>query len=236
MGDLDVLTLNDICIGEVPCNSQLRVTNPKATITYALADYRLAARTLWGEAGEWTVDEFQRHNELYFAGELPPLPIVFGLAAYGHCLGADALSRRVAQAIPRITIATARAQRGRNDVSDRLLHEMIHAKLILASESPDHNGEPWCREIMRITRCWGSLRFTLRPTGSCASARGKRALCDASLGPVVSRAETSRAGRTRCDRATIRRANVCRSAPIKPGACGGVGERVAVAGVGGEGG
>lgn len=119
-------------------------------MSYTLADYRLAALTLWGETGAWFVDEFQRHNERYFAGGLPPLPIVFGLSAYGHCLGVTRFEGEWGP-LPRITLSTSYGPLGQNVASDLLLHEMIHARLILAGEDTRHNADPWCREIMRIT-------------------------------------------------------------------------------------
>jgi hypothetical protein len=32
-----------------------------------------------------------------------------------------------------------------------LLHEMVHQFLFERNEDPSHKGEPWCREIMRLT-------------------------------------------------------------------------------------
>ena len=59
---------------------------------------------------------------------------------------------------------------------------MIHAKLILASESPDHNGEPWCREIMRITPLLGLPEIHAAPDRVMRVGKGK-----ASVVPRVAR-------------------------------------------------
>jgi hypothetical protein len=128
-------------------------------VGYTLADYRRAGEALWGEAGAYAVDEYQRHNENYFSGELPPIPIVIGITAYGKCLG---MTR--GGGLPRITLSSsifARTEHshgrkrvwphGRNVVSDTLLHEMIHAKLILEGRESAHNAQPWCDEITRLS-------------------------------------------------------------------------------------
>ena len=122
-------------------NAQLQVT-----------DYERAATVLWGPAGAYAVQEYARINGAYFDDQLPALPIVIGITAYGGCIG---LTRGggtwEAGHRPRITIASNLFARGRNHVTDALLHEMIHVRLILAGESPDHNAAPWCAEITRLS-------------------------------------------------------------------------------------
>jgi SprT-like family len=119
-------------------------------MSHMLDDYCSAAVLLFGEPVSWLYDEFQRHNAHYFGGALQPIPIVVGLSAYGGCLGLTRLAGEWGDA-PRITIATQYLKRGRNETSDILLHEMIHALLSQQGENVRHNGAPWCREIMRIT-------------------------------------------------------------------------------------
>jgi len=115
-------------------------------------EYRQAATVLWGEAGTFAVDEFQRLNVWLFAATLPPLPIVIGLTAYGGCIG---LTRSkgtwAAERLPRITLASTLFQDGRQWVTDTLIHEMVHAKLMLGGLDPQHNGKPWCAEIVRLS-------------------------------------------------------------------------------------
>lgn len=112
-------------------------------------DYRQAASLLWGEAGAFMLDTYQAHNREHFAGELPPLPMVLGLTAYGRCLG---LTRgEWADDLPRITIASNLFAQGTVAVSDTILHEMIHAKLVLQGAYPKHDGEPWRQEIIRLS-------------------------------------------------------------------------------------
>jgi hypothetical protein len=115
------------------------------------ADYRQAARVLWGEAGTFAVDEYKRLNKRLFSDELPPVPIVIGITAYGHCIG---LTRREGEwdgGLPRITLAASLFRAGENEVRDVLTHEMIHVKLLLADDDSSHNGKPWCAEIERLS-------------------------------------------------------------------------------------
>lgn len=125
-------------------NSQLRVTPP------TVDDYARAASLLWGEAGEFAVREFDRLNRELLAGELPPLPIVINLTAYGGCIGATRPPGRL-QA-PRITLAPGVFNRGgKRMVSDVLLHEMCHAALILRGKSAAHSDDPWCELISELS-------------------------------------------------------------------------------------
>src|SRR4051794_13491353 len=121
------------------------------------ADYVHAAHTLWGDAGVYVYRTFDELNDLHFDGDLPALPIVIGITAFGHCIG---LTRPTRGALPRITLAsnlfdyTEHGRRrkpydghlvpGRHVVRDVLLHEMIHAHLSLEGLDVHHNAVPWC--------------------------------------------------------------------------------------------
>jgi hypothetical protein len=115
------------------------------------ADYRLAAEVLWGEAGAWAVDEYQRLNGLYFEGKLPPVPVVIGLTAFGRCLGLTRPHGAWGQELPRISLQSGLFAKGTLAVSDVVLHEMVHAKLMLAGVDPSHNAKPWCAEVERLS-------------------------------------------------------------------------------------
>lgn len=119
---------------------------------YAHEDYALAACVLWGDGGAYLLAEYARHNARYFGGRLPPLPVVIGITPYGKCNG---MTRPIGRwgygEVPRITIASKLFASGTVAVSDVLLHEMIHAKLILEGADPSHNGRPWCEEIERLS-------------------------------------------------------------------------------------
>jgi hypothetical protein len=118
---------------------------------YGAADYRLAASILWGEAGAWAVEECGRLNESHFGGRLPAIPIVIGLTAYGRCIGLTRGSGEWRDGLPRITLHSRLFAFGTRAVSDTILHEMIHAHLVLAGLDPDHNGRPWCVEVERLS-------------------------------------------------------------------------------------
>ena len=107
-------------------------------------EYRDAAALLWGEAGEYAAAELARLNREHFAGSVPPLPVIIGLTAYGRCIGAT-LHPGAWLESPRITLASeifngsARCRGGRRQVSDVLVHELVHAVLMLRGEDPRHN-------------------------------------------------------------------------------------------------
>lgn len=117
-----------------------------------LAEYAAAATLLYGDAAAYAYAEFDRHNREHFANTIPPLPIVFGLTAYGRCLG---LTRHPGEwrTHPRITISTPLVNNGgEHAVSDVLLHELVHAHLMLTGQAtgPSH-GDAWCRVITRLS-------------------------------------------------------------------------------------
>ena len=132
------------------------------------ADYRQAAAWLWGEAGEYAADESARLNREFFAGSIPPLPIVIGLTAYGRCIGLT----RVHVIPPRITLASElfngslRTQGGPLMVSDTLIHEMLHAFLMLRGENFDHNQAPWCRMITELSPELAGGEILAAPVGT----------------------------------------------------------------------
>ena len=149
------------------CDAQLRVTQS------GYDEYARAAALLWGEAGEYAAAEFARINREHFAGSIPPLPIVVGLTAYGHCIG---LTRHRGTCSwldsPRISLApevfrgSGRMRGGPRQVSDVLLHEMLHAALMLRGEDPSHNAPPWCAMITALSPGVLGMEITARPVGT----------------------------------------------------------------------
>jgi hypothetical protein len=121
-----------------------------------LEDYRQAAVLLWGDAGALAADEFARLNREHFAGSIPPVPLVIGLAPYGKCIGVtvdleDWLAAPRIGLAPEIFNGNHRTPGGPRMVGDVLVHEMIHAALMLRGEESGHNGEPWCRMITDLS-------------------------------------------------------------------------------------
>lgn len=103
-------------------------------------------------------DEFDRLNGSCFDGELPTLPIRHGIMSYGKCRGFTQLEQ-----IPIISLAT-NIMPDPQQWRDTLIHEMIHAWLMLRSEKTGHNFIPWCREITRITPLLGMPPIQAAPT------------------------------------------------------------------------
>ena len=98
---------------------------------------------------------------------MPPLPIVIGITAYGRCIG---LTR--GHSTPRITLASEvfngsrRQNGGPLSVSDVLIHEMLHAVLMLRGENSDHNAAPWCRMISELTPALAGREVLAAPVGT----------------------------------------------------------------------
>jgi hypothetical protein len=130
-------------------------------------DYRQAAALLWGEAGDFAAAEFARLNREHFACSVPPIPLIIGLTAFGKCIGATRDGGWLDS--PRITLAPElfngnhRTAGGPRMISDTLVHEMVHAALMLRGEDPNHNGEPWCRLITELSPDLLGHEITARP-------------------------------------------------------------------------
>jgi hypothetical protein len=110
-------------------------------------DYREAAITLWGEAGAWVHDCYDRWHPLY--PELPDtLPIVAGITAYGKCIGATECTWEHG---PRITVHSNQFRRGTEVVADVMVHEMLHAWLHVTGRSIRHKSEDWYAAVRRLS-------------------------------------------------------------------------------------
>jgi hypothetical protein len=110
--------------------------------------FRDAAVTLWGDAGAYACDAYDRIRVALYPDLPARLPIVIGLTAYGHCLG---LTQGSWEHGPRISIFSPLFARGHRQVDDLLTHEMLHASLILAGENPKHQGDPWYGAVRRLS-------------------------------------------------------------------------------------
>lgn len=110
-------------------------------------DYREAAAALWGEAGEFAHDVYARNRQL-FPGLPEQLPIVIGIAAYGHALG---LTRAGWAHGPRISLASGEFSRGRNRVEDVMIHEMLHVWLHLRGRAIHHDSDAWYAAVRELS-------------------------------------------------------------------------------------
>ena len=139
-------------------------------------DYRQAAAAFW--PGPWVdlaYDAFDIINAELYAGELPPLPIMFGLTPHGGNLGSCSraspplITLHSSLIEPKSTDPWGVARRYWNPAQlvDVLTHEMIHAHLNIIGENPAHNYAPWCREVERQSPAVG--------VGAIVAAPWKRA-------------------------------------------------------------
>lgn len=149
--------------------------NTQLEVTPSYETYARAAALLWGEAGEFAAAEFLRLNRELFAMSIPPMPIIIGLTAFGGCIG---LTRSAAWLeAPRITLAPeifrgsldgpdgspGRVRGGPRQVSDVLLHELIHAALMFRGEDSSHNAPPWCCLITELSPVVLGREISARP-------------------------------------------------------------------------
>lgn len=110
--------------------------------------YRVAAEVLWGEAGAYAHDAYDRIRAELYPGLPGQLPIVIGITAYGHCHG---LTRSAWRHGPRISLASTAFGRGARWVDDILTHEMLHVHLSLAGLRSGHDGAAWYEHVRRLS-------------------------------------------------------------------------------------
>jgi hypothetical protein len=124
--------------------------------------YRDAAIALWGPGGAYAHDAYAQFQETLFPDLPEQLPIVIGLTAYGHCMG---LTAGRWEHGPRINLASelfngsndradgkpGRIHGGTGWIDDTLVHEMIHAHLILEGLDWEHDSESWYDAVRRLS-------------------------------------------------------------------------------------
>jgi hypothetical protein len=81
---------------------------------------------------------------------------VFGLTPHGHAYGHTYRDTKRITLHTSLLDARGRAwhiseKLGERFAEDVLLHEMVHVRLDDRGVNSDHNAQPWCDEIMRIT-------------------------------------------------------------------------------------
>lgn len=128
----------------------------------------------WGDEGEWLARLWIAFNDAHFGGKLEPLPL-WQVATFPHGgaigmftagkerslsiqLKLQVLGEKYKKNVLPEKIPDA-AERGRYiRKSDRLLkpgvllHEMIHQHLFESGQHTGHRGQPWCDEIMRLSK------------------------------------------------------------------------------------
>ncbi len=131
---------------------------------------RMVAGQYHGAEGLWAYDEFDRINEEFFGGRLPPTLISWGLTAHGACVGMTHLSSERAPVITLHQSLLGGSKRtnpwgvsprhlGSRFALDTLIHECIHVNIgyVLGGyEGPtSHNNPVWVAEVNRLAPLLG---------------------------------------------------------------------------------
>jgi hypothetical protein len=139
-------------------------------------DVVLIAERCFGEHGCKTVNLWKQYNEAYFGGVLKPTPVLYvPTSPYGHWVGCT---------IPdaNIYLMPVADRRPWSYVRGVLLHEMVHQHLEQIEKDWHHAGQPWCAEIMRISRMFGfnvwAGKYTVVKVDGQSKRANKRAPAD----------------------------------------------------------
>src|SRR5262245_21855516 len=144
---------------------------PSNVSQFSIEDMRRFALEAWGELGANVVEKWCEFNTTYFSGALKPVPLVItNTQPFGKRIGfcsydPDASGRT-------ITLNVPGRYNGLLADNDTLLHEMLHQYLFERGENAKHAGEPWRREIMRLTKVitgreiWAGRSKTVRDNGT----------------------------------------------------------------------
>lgn len=121
------------------------------------ATLRAAAMHIWRDYGAWVYDTWAAINREYFAGELAPPGIVFGLPPHARRMG------NYETAYNLITLHNGLLEQDQANLWgidawvfktlawDVLLHEMIHQRVQTSGcDYGSHNNDAWVAEVNRI--------------------------------------------------------------------------------------
>jgi hypothetical protein len=136
---------------------------------FSIEDMRRFALEAWGELGANVVEKWREFNTTYFGGALRPPLVISNTQPFGNRIGVcsynpDTSGRTITLNVP-VQHNVLVADNG------TLLHEMLHQYLHERGENPKHAGEPWRREIMRLTKAitgreiWAGQSKTVRDNG-----------------------------------------------------------------------
>jgi hypothetical protein len=149
----------------------LEVTN-----SFSIEDMSRFAGEAWGQLGADIVRKWCEFNQSYFDNALKPVPLVItNTQPYGKRLAfcsynPDASGRTITLNVPKNRHAGRRYQLLADN--NTLLHEMVHQFLFERGECAGHDGAPWRREIMRLTKqisgkdIWAGPSKTVRRDGA----------------------------------------------------------------------
>jgi hypothetical protein len=134
---------------------------------FTIEDMRRFAGEAWGQLGIKVVEKWCAFNATYFDGALRPVPLVlthtqpFGKRLAFCSYNLSTTGRTITLNVPKVHKSLL-ADNG------TLLHEMVHQFLFERGEHAGHDGEPWRREIMRLTKqitdreIWAGRSVTVR--------------------------------------------------------------------------
>jgi len=137
---------------------------------FTIEDMHRFACEAWGPLGASIVNRWCEFNARYFDGALRPVPLVvsntlpFG-KALAFCSYDPGASGRT------ITLNVPKNHKRLVADNNTLLHEMVHQFLFERGEYAAHDGQPWRREIMRLTKIitgkeiWAGRSKTARRDG-----------------------------------------------------------------------
>jgi hypothetical protein len=128
-----------------PKEKLLITTGSKVTFE----DAELIADRAFGALGRQTIKLWQYYNLEYFNGVLEPTPVLYvPTSPWGAWVGCFIRDRNVYLMYPG-------KKRSWGFVRGVLLHEMVHQFLEQSGKCTAHDGEPWRREIMRLSQVFG---------------------------------------------------------------------------------
>lgn len=132
---------------------------------------RLMMGWSWGDLGTATADYWQQMNQDFWGGVLQPCPIWFPAAVpYGRWIGLFTCNHQAESLHIQVAFNQTDSLAG---VVNVLLHEMVHQHLSESGQDTSHNADPWCTEIMRLTReIWGQ-EIWASPAVPRKDAKGK---------------------------------------------------------------
>src|SRR5262249_41603832 len=121
--------------------------------TFTLDDMRRYAAEAWGQIGADIVNTWTRLNTAYFDGSLRPVPLILTQTQpYGRRIGFCSYPNGLTGCGRTITLNLPAHSGFLLADNNTLLHEMLHQYLFERGENSAHAGEPWRREIMRLTK------------------------------------------------------------------------------------
>jgi hypothetical protein len=124
-----------------------------------LAQFRELMGWSFGTEGTVMADLWAALNSRCWDGKLEPCPMFFPRpTSYGSWVGLFTanLQRKTLHIQLKHSLST-------QDKADVLLHEMVHQYLSETGQSTKHNAQPWCDEIMRITKQLWSVEIHASP-------------------------------------------------------------------------